>query len=141
MARRNFACFLRSPNRARYSAWHTKEPILGANLGLTSSHANSGAHYNSLTAEYMQNGSLGRRLNLEVRAYNSGVAFRYVVPTSLPVEDFQLDDESTEFSFVQGIGTAPFGRGSDAPVVIEQHSVGWGAISEVPTKDWPRMTL
>jgi alpha-glucosidase len=89
----------------------------------------------------MQNGSLGRRLNLEVRAYNNGVAFRYVVPTSLPVEDFQLDDESTEFSFAQGIGTAASGRGSEVPVVIEQHDVGWVAISEVPSTGWPRMTL
>jgi len=120
---------------------HNQEPILGANLGLTSSHANSGAHYNSLTAEYMQNGSLGRRLNIEVRAYNNGVAFRYVVPTSLPVEDFQLDDESTEFSFAREVGTAPFGHGSDVPVQVEQRGIGWVAISEVSTKDWPRMML
>ncbi len=51
---------------------YNQEPLLGQNLGLihssTASDAGAGEKYNSLTAEYMQNGSLGRRLNVEVRA-------------------------------------------------------------------------
>src|SRR5580704_2698151 len=69
------------------------QPLLGAKIGLLSSHAGKAEHYQSLVAEYMQNGSTGRLINVEARAYNDGVAFRYVVPQSSPLEDIRIEDE------------------------------------------------
>ena len=117
---------------------HNQEPILGANLGLTASHTATGKQYNTLTAEYMQNGSLGRRLNVEVRAYNEGVAFRYLVPKSLPLDPIMLDDEATEFSFAQDL---PKDLPSSLPLVAEQRGVAWVAVTELPLPDYPRMLL
>ena len=73
------------------------QPILGVNVGLTASKKTTvdetytvpagktkriRDHYNALTAEYLQNGSLGRRINVEARVYDDGVAFRYLIPWS-----------------------------------------------------------
>lgn len=78
-----------------------QEPFLGENAGLTAwtSAASRDGRYRTMTAEYMQNGSLGRRINVEVRAYNSGVAFRYIVPPSTPLDELLIKDEVTEFAF------------------------------------------
>jgi alpha-glucosidase len=118
---------------------HNQEPILGANLGLTSSHTSETDLYHSLVAEYVQNGSLGRRLNLEVRVYNSGVAFRYLIPKSTPLEEFLLEDEATEFSFSR----EPVIHSADLslPAICEQPGVGFVAITEMPTKGYPPMHL
>jgi hypothetical protein len=78
-----------------------QEPFLGENPGFMSSDTGSGDHYNSLVAKYMQNGSLGRRLDVEVRAYDDGIAFRYVIPQSTPIEDILIRDEATEFNVAQ----------------------------------------
>jgi hypothetical protein len=76
-----------------------QEPLLGENLGLTGSSVSKSAGYNELDAHYMQNGSLGRRLDLEVRAYDAKVEFRYALPRSTPLADpFTVDDEKTEFA-------------------------------------------
>ena len=74
-----------------------QEPLLGESVGLTSSASSTSAEYNSLTAKYMQNGSLGRLINVEVRAYNEGVAFRYIIPQSTPLMEILVAEESTEF--------------------------------------------
>ena len=42
---------------------HNQEPILGENAGLTASRTSDGPGYRELVAEYMQNGSLGRRID------------------------------------------------------------------------------
>jgi hypothetical protein len=79
-----------------------QEPLLGENVGLTSSTSTNDTKYNSLTAKYMQNGSLGRMINVEVRAYDGRVAFRYVIPLSTPLADFLIDGEATEFRAAPG---------------------------------------
>jgi alpha-glucosidase len=76
-----------------------QEPLLGENDGLTSATSAKGSNYNSLTAKYMQNGSLGRLINVEARAYDDGVAFRYVVPPSTPLTEILIAEEATEFHF------------------------------------------
>ncbi len=76
-----------------------QEPFLGENPGFMSSDAASGHGFNSVTAHYMQNGTLGRRLDIEIRAYNDGVAFRYVIPRSNPLFDIYIREEMTEFNF------------------------------------------
>lgn len=74
-----------------------QEPLLGENVGLTSSSIAKSTQYNSLTAKYMQNGSLGRLINIEVRAYDEGAAFRYVIPQSTPLMEILIAEEATEF--------------------------------------------
>jgi alpha-glucosidase len=131
-----------------------QEPLLGENVGLTQSRVLSDTgRYRSLITEYMQNGSLGRRIDVEVRVANDGIAFRYVIPRSSPLEELLLEDETTEFAFGEG-GTAYLadGRGVELgrieekarlglPLVVEQPGVGWVGISEVGTRGYPRAYL
>jgi hypothetical protein len=77
-----------------------QEPLLGENVGLTSSTSSTSPTYNSLIAKYMQNGSLGRLIDVEVRAYNEGAAFRYVIPPSTPLMEILIAEEATEFHVV-----------------------------------------
>lgn len=79
-----------------------QEPLLGEKDGLTGSHTGAGPGYRWLTAEFMQDGSLGHKITIEARAYNDGVAFRYVLPWSAPLADLQISDEVTEFHFAAG---------------------------------------
>ncbi len=78
------------------------EPLLGEKDGLIGSKTGSGQGYNSLLAEYMQDGSLGDRIDIEARVYDDGVAFRYVLPRTTPLEDLNIADEATEFRFAAG---------------------------------------
>jgi alpha-glucosidase len=116
-----------------------QEPFLGENPGFMSSETASGDHYNSLVARYMQNGSLGRRLDVEIRAYDDGVAFRYVIPESTPLKDILIRDEATEFNFAQPgvLSHLPAQPDFDLPFTVEQPGTGWIAItaagSEAPT--------
>jgi alpha-glucosidase len=111
-----------------------QEPFLGENPGFMSSDAGSNTkeHYNFLVAHYMQNGSLGRRLDVEVRAYDDAVAFRYVIPKSTPLEEILIRDEATEFNFTQpGMLSHPDAKPDfDLPFVVEQPGIGWVAITE-----------
>jgi alpha-glucosidase len=54
-------------------------------------------HYNSLLLETSD--TKGRKLNVEARAYDDAVAFRYVIPEQPGMHDFKLVDEHTEFKF------------------------------------------
>jgi alpha-glucosidase len=78
-----------------------QEPYLAENPGFmyADKSQNAAEHYNSAIAHYMQNGSLGRRLDIEIRAFDDGVAFRYFMPQSTPLMDFLIRDEKTEFNF------------------------------------------
>jgi alpha-glucosidase len=126
-----------------------QEPFLGENPGFISSDSasNASGRYNSLVAHYMQNGSLGRRLDVEIRAYDDGVAFRYLLPRSTPLEEILIRDEATEFNF------APPGALShldakpdyDLPFVLQVPDIGWVAITsagrESSSGKYPRTYL
>lgn len=109
----------------------SQEPLLGENDGLTSSSSSKGDRYNSLTAKYMQNGSLGRLIDVEVRAYDDGVAFRYVIPPSTPLTEILIAEEATEFRFPQEIGSDPVIHGA----------AGWLKITESKSGNYPPMQL
>jgi len=121
------------------------QPTLGQNVGMTASHTDATTPaYQGLFAEYMQNGTLGRRINLEVRVYNDGIAFRYHVPKSGPLEHMNIEDEATEFELM--VDTPEISRVSaeslaGLPFVSEQPGLGWIAINEVPAAGYPRMKL
>ena len=120
------------------------EPLLGEKDGLTGSKTGSGPGYNSMLAEYMQDGSLGDRIDIEARVYNDGVAFRYVLPRTTPLEDLNISDEATEFRFSAGKealrGVAETGSRS-LPFVTALPGGGSVAILEVRAPDFPAMSL
>jgi len=49
----------------------------------------------------------GRRLNIEFRAYNEGVAFRYLLPQQLTLDGAVVSSEATEFRFAGDFGAYP----------------------------------
>ncbi len=121
-----------------------QEPLLGENDGLIGSKTESGPGYNSLVVEYMQNGSIGRLINVEARVYNDGVAFRYVLPRSTPLRELFIADEATEFRLAQGkdalreVGESGLLR---LPFVTALPGNGWVAIAEMRAADFPAMSL
>ena len=154
-------------------------PLLGENIGLSASKSNSvdetysvsagksktiRNRYNSLLAEYLQNGSLGRRLNVEVRAYDDGVAFRLTIPFTTPTPEVRIDSEESEFNFVKDGEAYPlilrnfqtnyedqYGRTTlsgihpesliGLPFLVEQPGIGWVAITEANLEDYASMYL
>jgi len=158
-------------------AIHDQEVFLGETVGLVTSKAESvdetysmplgprtkiRNRYNSLIAQYIQNGSLGRRITIEARAYDDGVAFRYYIPRTSTVEDLQIEEELTDFRFAQdGDAYSSEASGYEAkdngeytrikmngikrssllalPFVVEQPGVGWVVITEAQIDNYPGM--
>jgi alpha-glucosidase len=133
---------------------HFQEPLLGENVGLRKAGVSTESpRYHSLIAEYLQNGSLGRRIDVEVRVADDGIAFRYRIPRSGPLEEFLLEDETTEFAFAQdGMAFTPNGRGVELsrigeqarlglPLIVQQGGPGWVAITEVGARGYPAAYL
>jgi alpha-glucosidase len=54
-------------------------------------------HYNSLVADF--EGESGTRLSVEVRAFDDGVAFRYVVPEQPSIKSVHVTGERTQFRY------------------------------------------
>lgn len=55
--------------------------------------------YHELTVHYAEPGPHGRRIDLIVRAYNSGVALRYRLPVQPQLTSLRLVNELTQFAF------------------------------------------
>jgi alpha-glucosidase len=154
-------------------------PLLGENVGLTASKTESvdetyaipagktktvRNRYNSALAEYLQNGSLGRRIDIEARAYDDGVAFRYIVPNTTPVPEIRIDNEDTEFNFEKDGQAYPLILRNfqtnyadeyshltlssihpesliGAPFLVEQPGIAWVAVAEANVDNYPGMVL
>ncbi|MFL6354238.1 MAG: glycoside hydrolase family 97 N-terminal domain-containing protein, partial [Bryobacteraceae bacterium] len=56
-------------------------------------------HYNAVTAQTIETAPHGRRLAIEARAYNDGVAFRYSIPEQPALQELRITDEATQFRF------------------------------------------
>ena len=54
-------------------------------------------HYNSLVADF--EGESGTRLSVEVRAFDDGVAFRYIVPEQSSLKSVHITSERTQFRY------------------------------------------
>jgi alpha-glucosidase len=110
-----------------------QEPYLGENPGFISSDTASDekAHYRSLIAHYMQNGSLGRRLDVEIRVYDDAVAFRYIMPRSTPLEEVLIRNEATEFNFADAGALPPIAARPDfdLPLMGQLPGIGWVIIT------------
>jgi alpha-glucosidase len=58
--------------------------------------------YNQLTVSLREKRPPERRVDLVFRAYNEGLAFRYILPKQKPLEKFALSTENTGFHFAHG---------------------------------------
>lgn len=79
-----------------------QEPLLGEKPGLISSQAGSGPGYHSIVANFIQEGSVGRMIDIEARVHNDGVAFRWIIPETSATENLAIADEAVEFRFAAG---------------------------------------
>ncbi len=114
----------------------SQEPMLGEATGLIGSEKQQRPKYNSLTTRFMQNGSLGRLLNIEARAYDDGVAFRWIIPNSTPLRELLIADEAVEFALPVHVDPPP-----DLPLIAQVLGQGWVEIGEVPARGFPVMHL
>ncbi len=64
-------------------------------------------HFNSLEVQLEEKGDLHRRLNIIFRAYNEGVAFRYIIPEQKDSIDWQINKELSTFRFPAGSKAFP----------------------------------
>ncbi len=63
--------------------------------------------YNHLTVELRERAEPRRRLSIEFRAYDEGVAFRYVLPEQASLNGATVSSEATEFGFADDFGVYP----------------------------------
>ena len=117
-----------------------QEPLLGDNVGLSADKPIHEARYNGLWADYLQTSTTGRRIQFEVRVWNDGVAFRYIVPRSALLFDLALADDVTQFRFA---GSAPADLPDLAPIpyVRQVPGVAWVGIYSQEMAGYPGMQL
>jgi hypothetical protein len=115
-----------------------QEPILGENLGFTASKPLNGPGYSGFLGEYIQNGSLGKEIRVEFRAYDDGVAFRYLIPRGTSLDNFLIESDESQFHFAQA---TPLASIAPPPVVIEQKGLAWVRIEEVGVEGQPKIAF
>ncbi len=119
--------------------------------------------YRSVRVELAESGAGGRRMSVEARAYDEGVAFRYHVPAQAAIPDplgFRLAGERTEFRFAVDSIAYPIylqnyftsyedeyhreaisGIAADhligLPLLVEYPKVGWAAVTEAHIEEYP----
>ncbi|MBV8252071.1 MAG: glycoside hydrolase family 97 catalytic domain-containing protein [Chitinophaga sp.] len=59
-------------------------------------------HYRALTFTFMKNNNTHDVMELEARAYNEGIAFRYSFPKQAGSKSMSISQDGTEFSFPAG---------------------------------------
>ena len=119
---------------------HFQEPLLGENVGLSNSKALHGERYNGLFADYLQTSTTGRRIQFEVRIWNDGVAFRYIVPKSPLLVDLLLEDDATQFNFAQNAATERPAR-TELPYAEQENGGVWVGIFEQGIPNFPHLQL
>lgn len=119
-------------------------------------------HYNSARADYQDGG--GRKLSVEVRVFDDGAAFRYVVPDQASLNKVKIAQELTEFTYAKDATTYPLvlngfrsswedeyqqrlvsGLHKDwvigMPLLAEEPGIGWVAITEANIDNYSGMYL
>jgi alpha-glucosidase len=66
---------------------------------IRSKHESIKDHYKSLQLSFIENSELRRKINIELRAYDDGVAFRYQLFPEARIGDRNITKELTGFSF------------------------------------------
>ena len=119
-------------------------------------------HYNAVTVQTVEMAANGRRLNMEARAYDDGVAFRYVVPDQPMVHEVRILNESTQFRFSKDANTFPLiSRGFETsneddyhelaisglhpeylvnlPLLLEVPGIAWVGLTEADIEDYSNL--
>jgi alpha-glucosidase len=155
------------------------QPALGPNLKLTVAVPSAGDetytmphgksspvrnHYNALLAEFEEAGRPGRRLSVEARAYDDGVAFRYLIPEQTALREVRIIREKTQFDLAKDGDTWPLVVASyrtpyeanyqhvplggmvpswlvALPFLAELPGTGFVAITEAQIENYPGMYL
>lgn len=120
-------------------------------------------HYNQLSVDFQEPGGLRRQLRVIVRAYDQGVAFRYVLPRQPGLDAVDIRNEETRFDFPAdyrcwGLNLGKFGTSHEgefdpiqssmfrehnlyeAPVVCETGKAAF-ALAEADLKDYAGLYL
>jgi alpha-glucosidase len=112
--------------------------------------------YNGVSVELSAGGPPARRLSVECRAYDEGVAFRYVLPAP-PAGGWRIRQERSEFRFAPGSAAYPIHEteetfpaeavpiddvkpGAHIPLTV-RFPGGVASVLEAHVEDYPRMTL
>lgn len=92
------------------------DSVLGADVSITQSNSSNGQDkytlitgrtsavsesYNSVLLDIAENTGEKRKMQVEARAYNGAIAFRYIVPKQSSLTGYQLKTEKTQFKFVK----------------------------------------
>ena len=119
-------------------------------------------HYNSALVDFADDS--GRKLSIEVRAFDDGVAFRYMVPDQASIHSVRIEHELTQFNYnkdatlypliLDGFQTAyedeyqvrmVSGIHRDwvigLPLLAEVSGVGWVAVTEADIDNYAGMYL
>jgi alpha-glucosidase len=119
-------------------------------------------HYNAVTVQTQETAQDGRRLVMEARAYDDGVAFRYLVPEQPSVKELRILNESTQFRFSKDANTfSLISRGFQTsneddyhelaisglhpeylvnlPVLLELPGVAWVGLTEADIEDYSNL--
>ncbi|HKN22492.1 MAG TPA: glycoside hydrolase family 97 protein [Terracidiphilus sp.] len=153
------------------------QPALGPGMGKTGEQAESADdtwtlpvgktrevhnHYNGVRADFAD--ATGRKLSIEVRAFDDGVAFRYLVPKQPGIGQTRIAHELTAFTYAEDASTYPLildgyqsswedeyqlrnvsGLHSDwligLPYLANEPGVGWVAITEADIEHYSGMYL
>jgi alpha-glucosidase len=121
-------------------------------------------HYNAVTVQAVETAANGRRLAVEARAYDDGVAFRYSVPEQAALKELRIVNEATQFRFSKDATTwALISRNFqtsneddyheltirglhpeylvNVPLLLEVPGVAWVGLTEADIEDYPGMYL
>ena len=116
-------------------------------------------HFNAVAVETVETAANGRRLVVEARAYDDGVAFRYIVPEQPAVKELRILNESTQFRFSKFANTfSLISRGFETsneddyheltigglhpeylvnlPVLVEVPGIAWVGLTEADIEDY-----
>ncbi len=120
--------------------------------------------YNAVRVQTVETAANGRRMAIEARAYDDGVAFRYVVPDQPGVKDLRITNEATQFHFSKDATTwslilEDFQTGSEddyheipiqglhaqdlvgLPVLLEVPGVAWVGLTEADIEDYAGLVV
>jgi alpha-glucosidase len=116
-------------------------------------------HYNAVTVQTVETAAIGRRLVMEARAYDDGVAFRYLVPEQPSLTELRILNEATQFRFSKFANTfSLISRGFETsneddyheltigglhreylvnlPVLVEVPGIAWVGLTEADIEDY-----
>jgi alpha-glucosidase len=86
-------------------------------------------HYNAVAVQTVETAAGARRLVVEARAYDDGVAFRYLVPQQPSLKELRILNESTQFRFSRFANTfSLISRGFETSNEDDYHELTIGGL-------------